>query len=662
MGKEITGYDERSIQSLKNEQQVRQRPAVIFGTDDEIGCAHGIFEIIANSIDEAREGHGDTISITIEPDGTIEVQDNGRGVPMGWNEGEGKYNWELVFCTLYASGKYDTANYGQSLGLNGLGATAIQYASEFMIVDSVYAGETHHMEFRTGTPVGEMKVTKTPGIPTGTKIRFKPDSSVFSSIEVPAEFYISKLRKQAMVQPGLTFKIKHPAIEKTIALQYKGGAAQFIDEAVEHRMMNKTVSFKDASSGYDDERNTTPYKLDMEMAFNFSTAGNLVEMYHNGSEMTEGGATLDALRLGMLAALEAHGKDTGKLSKSDKISTKDYESLLCAIGSTNCPGNRTSWKNQTKLAINNPFIKRVYTQFVHDSLRGWLRSDKTAADRIMAFIIANKQSREEAEKINKRALQALSKDTSGLGNMPAKFVNCSTKDVSQRELYIVEGDSALGACKLSRNAVFQAIMPVRGKILNCLKEDLTRIFMNDIIIDLLRVLKCGVEVESEHMKDLPKFSLMKLNWSKVIICTDADLDGYQIRVLIMAMIYRLCPTLLKAGKVFIAETPLFELTTKDNTYFAYNQAEKDAIMARLETSGYKTTQIKVQRSKGLGENDPEMMSVSTMHPDTRRLVPIEYPEDDTMVKYFFEALLGNDIEGRRELVEEYFAQTKVDLN
>lgn len=655
-------YNQQSISSLKGADQVRKRPAVIFGTDDALGCAHGIFEIIANSVDEAREGHGSLVKISVFKDGTVEVIDSGRGVPMGWNESEGKFNWELVFCTMYASGKYDSANYGSSLGLNGLGATATQYASEFMVVESTRNGETSIMKFEKGVPVGDLQVVPANREGTGTLIRFKPDMEVFSSIDVPEEYYIDKLRRQAMTHPGLEFDFFYEKSNRRISLIFNSGAQEYIDEVIEKRMLSKTISFSGESTGYDDERNTEPYKVKMNFAFNFSRESAVNEIYHNGSYLSEGGVTADAIKNAVTGAFDDHCTDIGKLGKSDKIIFRDIESILVCIGDTNCPGNRTAFKNQTKLAIGNPFIKKVYTEFIYHNMRNWLRSDKVQGERVINEVLANKQAREEADKISKRLVQSLNKGISGIGNKVKKFVDCSTQNIFDRELYIVEGDSALGACKLSRNATFQAIMPVRGKILNCLKKDLTKILKNEIIVDLIRVLGCGIEARSNVIKELPPFDMTKLRWGKVIICTDADLDGMQIRCLIITCIYRLCPTLLKQGKVYIAETPLFEITAKGKTYFAYNQPEKDTILAKLKEEGVRDTQIKIQRSKGLGENDPDMMSVSTMHPKTRRLVPVDYPEDDSMVADYFNALLGDDIEARKELINAYFAQTKVDID
>ena len=657
-------YGQNSITSLKDEQQVRQRPAVIFGTNDENGAAHGDYEIIANAIDEAREGFGDQIRISIFNDGSIEVSDDGRGIPMDWNDVENKFNWELVFCTLYASGKYGSSNYGESLGLNGLGATAMQYASEYMDVYSTRDGKTSIMHFKKGVPVGKLEIVKAIREGTGTTIKFKPDHEVFINIKnnaMPPEHYINLLRRQAMLHDGLEFVLNHEALGKSVNLVYKGGIVEFIDAVCQKPMLKHPIMFTGEAEGTDNpESNPEKYKVKMRLALNFSRETAILELYHNGSHLYEGGTSMDGLKIALLKGFEDHAKDTGKLNKSEKLQFRDIESILVVIADTNAPGNRTFFKNQTKAAINNLFIKSAYIEFIYNNLRNWLKNDKQG-DAVLGEILTNKTAREEADKVSKKVVQSLSKGI-GFGNKPKKFIPCKSTIISEKELFIVEGDSAAGSCNLARDYKFQAIMPVRGKIINCIKEELARILVNPIIIDLLRVLECGVEVKSKYIEGLPQFDLAKLAWGKLIICTDADLDGMQIRCLILTMLYRLIPSVLKAGRVYIAETPLFELTYKNQAYFAYNQPEKEKVMSQLYALGAKDTQIEVQRSKGLGENTPAMMSLSTMAPKTRRLVPVEYPENDGDVASYFNALLGDDIETRRILINEYFSITRVDID
>ena len=658
-----SSYGNSSISALKDEQQVRQRPAVIFGTNDVNGCAHSIFEIIANSIDEAREGYGDLIELEVSEDNVVTVRDNGRGVPMDWNESEGKYNWELVFCTLYASGKYDASNYSASLGLNGLGATATQYASEFMRVISRRDGKRYEMEFEVGRPKGELKVEDDVSGITGTEITFKPDRSVFTDIDVAVEFYIDKIRRQAMLHPSVTFIIRYKGLNE-VQLHYEDGIKGFIDEVCNKQYIGGAIKFNGSVVGSDSGEKKDEYKVDMGLAITFSRETYFIEMYHNGAYMKDANENVTdvAIRNGVCKVIEEMGKELGKISKNDRVSFKDVEEIMVAVGYTSCAGNKTYFKNQTKTAINNPFIYEAYYNFVHEEFKRWAIENKGSIEKIISEVLLNRKARESAEAVKRKVIKKLTSSIdNNIGSLPDKFVECDSRNPKEREVYIVEGDSACGSCKQARDARFQAIMPVRGKIMNCLKEDLTRILNSEIITDLIKIYGCGVEVKSRRIKDLPEFDINKLNWSKIIFCTDADLDGMQIRCLLITMIYRLMPSLLKYNKVFIAETPLFEIIANKETYFAYNEAEKVEILNKLEEKGVSSNKIKVNRSKGLGENDPEMMSRSTMHPATRRLVPIEYIENDEELSKLINALLGDDIESRRSLINEYF-DMEVDID
>ena len=657
----------RNLRELNDEQQVREKPAVIFGTNDEYGAAHGVYEVIANSVDEAREGYGDLIRVSMFKDGSVEVIDSGRGIPMGWNEELQKYNWEIAFCKLYGSGKYDSSSYSSALGTNGLGLTAMQYASEFMTAESTYNGKTHIVHFKEGRPLGDMQVIPANRDGTGTLIKFKPDKKVFVNLEkkaLPAEYFINLLSRQAMLIPGLKIKFYHHEFDDEITLHYPEGASDFLEKIADGHMLSESVHFKSSKTGVDDpEQNPEPYTVNMNITFNFSRDGGFLELYHNNSHLFEAtkNYSLNGFKKGITEAFDDHAKELGKIGKSEGFNFKDIESLLLCVGTTDAPGHRTFFRNQTKGAINNPLIIESFTSFVYNSMRTWLNNERKESDKVLKEVITNKTAREEADKVSKKVVRSLGSAVT-FKNKPKKFSDCSTKEVAERELYIVEGDSALGSVKLARNPEFQAVIPVRGKIINCLKERLSRVLNSDIIIDLFRVLECGIEAESKYIKDLPKFDLNKLNWGKIIICTDADLDGMHIRCLLITMLYVLAPSLLKANKVYIAETPLYEIIYKKEVAFAYSDEERDQMIQILEDNGISRSQLKINRSKGLGENDADMMAKSTMNPKTRRLIPIKYPEDDSGLKELFEALLGNDIESRRVLINEYFDQTEVSID
>ncbi len=645
-------YGNDSISQLKGADRVRKRPGVIFGSDGLEGCEHAVFEILSNAIDEAREGFGDTITLTAYADGSIEVQDYGRGCPLDWNPNEKRFNWELVFCELYAGGKYQNEegeNYEFSLGLNGLGSCATQYSSEYMDVTVRRDGKKYSLHFRKGAPVGkkgeELIVEPADRKQTGTTIRFKPDIEVFTDVNIPEEYYHDVLRRQAVVNAGVRFvlKVEKDGKFETTQYLYENGIKDYVTEVAGETALTAPVMIQAERRGRD-RADKKDYKLKISAAFCFSAKVNLIEYYHNSSWLEHGGAPDKAARSGFVSAVDDYIKKTGKYQRNEsKIMFQDIADCLILV--TNCFSTQTSYENQTKKAITNRFIQTAMTEFFKENLEIYFTENKLEADRVIDQILINKRSREQAE----RARQTIKKKLTGnmdLSNRVQKFVDCRSKDASRRELYIVEGDSALGACKQSRDSEFQGIMPVRGKILNCLKSDYSRIFASDVITDLLKVLGCGVEVKDKHIKDISPFDMANLRWNKVIICSDADVDGYQIRTLIITMIYRLIPTLIQEGLVYIAETPLYEINCKGKTWFAYTDEEKNQTLEELK--GSKCT---IQRSKGLGENDPEMMWLTTMCPETRRLIRV-MPEDAERTSEMFDLLLGDNLQGRKDYIAQ----------
>ena len=638
-------YGNDSIASLKGADRVRKRPAVIFGSDGLEGCEHAVFEILSNAIDEAREGHGDTIIVTRYLDHSIEVEDFGRGCPVDWNEAEGRYNWELVFCELYAGGKYQNnagGDYEYSLGLNGLGACATQYASKYFDAVIRRDGYRYDLHFEHGELVGEMKKSPADRKKTGSLFRWLPDLDVFTDIDVPVEFFEDTLKRQAVVNAGVTFRFRReiaPGKFDTRDFLYEKGILDYVTELTENGAMTMPQYWEAERKGRDRE-DKPEYKVKISAALCFSNQVSRIEYYHNSSWLEHGGAPEKAVKNAFVYAIDAYLKANNKYTKSEsKITFQDVQDCLVLV--TNCFSTQTSYENQTKKAITNKFVQEAMTEFFRSRLQVYFIENAAEAARIGEQVLLNKRSRETAEKTRLNIKKKLSGNID-LSNRVQKFVDCRSKDASKREIYIVEGDSALGSVKLSRDAEFQGIMPIRGKILNCLKADYDRIFKSDIITDLIKVLGCGVEVQGKKSKDLSAFDLNSFRWSKVVICTDADVDGFQIRTLVLTMLYRLTPTLIEKGYVYIAESPLYEINTKDKTYFAYSDSEKAEIMKKLE--GKKVT---VARSKGLGENEPEMMWLTTMNPETRRLIQV-MPEDAAKTAQVFDLLLGDDLSGRKE--------------
>lgn len=647
-----TTYGNDSISMLKGAERVRKRPSVIFGSDGLEGCEHAVFEILSNAIDEAREGFGNIITVTRYEDKSIEVEDFGRGCPVDWNEKEQRYNWELIFCEMYAGGKYknnEGENYEYSLGLNGLGACATQYASEYMDVTIWRDGKKYTLHFRHGEVVGGLESAPADRKKTGTTIRWRPDLEVFTDIDVPESYFQDVLHRQAVVNRGVTFRLRvqRGGTFETTDYCYADGILDYVKELAGEDALTVPTFIETERRGRD-RADKPEYKVKISAAFCFSNRVNDIEYYHNSSWLEYGGAPEKAAKSAFTSAIDAYIKQQGKYQKSEsKISFQDVQDCLILV--TNCFSTITSYENQTKKAITNKFIQEAMTEFFRAQLEIYFIEHKTEADRVMEQVLINKRSRETAEKARLNIKKKLTGNVD-LANRVQKFVDCRSKDVSRREIYIVEGDSALGACKLSRDAEFQGIMPVRGKILNCLKADYARIFKSDIITDLMRVLGCGVEVQSKQAKDLSAFNLENLRWNKVIICTDADVDGFQIRTLILTMLYRLAPTLIREGYVYIAESPLYEIVSKGKTYFAYSDREKAAIV-----DGLGGAKADINRSKGLGENDPEMMWLTTMNPDTRKLIRV-MPEDVERTAQMFDLLLGDNLTGRKAHIAECGSQ------
>ncbi len=646
-------YGDQSIKALKGADRVRKRPGVIFGSDGLEGCEHSFFEILSNSVDEAREGHGNEIKVTVFNDKSIEVDDHGRGIPLGFNEDEGRWNWDLIFCELYAGGKYDNnsggAAYEYSLGLNGLGACATQYSSEYMDVYSYDGTNVHSISFKKGDPITELQTRElTRGEKrTGTVIRWRPDLEVFTDINIPHEFFADVMRRQSVVNAGIKFILCLQQSDNSFETQtfvYENGISDYIVELCESKSLTEPTLWHLETQGRDRD-DKAEYKLKADVSFCVSNTASTLEYYHNSSYLEYGGSPDKAVKSAFVYAVDKYLKANGKYNKTEaKISFQDVSDCLVLV--INSFSTMTSYENQTKKAITNSFIYEALNEFLRKNLDIYFIEHPTEAEIFANQVLINKRSRESAESARLNIKKKLT-GTMDIANRVEKFVNCRSKDPERRELYIVEGDSALTSCKLGRDAEFQAIIPVRGKTLNCLKSSYEKIFKSEIIVDLLKVIGCGVEISGKVKGDLVAFDLNALRWSKIIICTDADEDGFQIRTLLLTMFYRLLPTLIQENKVFIAESPLFEITTKDDVYFAYNEFEKAEILEKLGNTKYS-----LQRSKGLGENEPEMMWKTTMNPESRRLISVS-PTDAERTARMFEILLGDDLQSRKAFIVEH---------
>ena len=645
-------YGNDSITILKGADRVRKRPAVIFGSDSIEGCQHSVFEILSNSIDEAREGYGSEIVVTRYEDNSVEIEDHGRGIPVDYNENEGRYNWDLTFCELYAGGKYNNSegeNYEYSLGLNGLGLCATQYASQWMDAEIKRDGFKYTLHFEKGENIGGLKKEPYNKKDTGTKIRWRPDLDVFTDINVTADYFVEMIKRQAIVNAGVTFIFRNQNGKEfeEQRFNYVNGITDHVQEIVGEDGLTAVQSWS-AEKMARDRQDKPEYKTKINIAFAFSNRVSLTEYYHNSSWLEYGGAPDKAVRNAFKYSINQYLKTNNKYNKNES-QIKDEDVLDCLVVVVSSFSSVTSYENQTKKAINNKGIQEAMVDMFRHNLEIYFIENPLDAEKIANQVLINKRSRENAEKTRANLKKKLT-STMDMTNRVAKFVDCRSKDNSEREIFIVEGDSALGACKQARNPDFQAIMPIRGKILNCLKADYSKIFKSEIITDLMKVLGCGVQVSSKANKDIANFDINLLRWNKVIICTDADVDGFQIRTLLLTMIYRLTPDLIEAGKVFIAESPLYEITTKKNVYFAYNEKEKEKFINEIGSERFT-----IQRSKGLGENEPDMMNLTTMNPATRRLIEV-LPDDAERTSQMFDILLGDNLSGRKQYIVDHGAE------
>ena len=641
-------YDNNSISMLKGAERVRKRPGVIFGSDDIEGCIHGFFEILSNSTDEAKTGHGDRIDVIRFSDGSIQVTDHGRGVPMDWNETENRYNWELCFSELYAGGKYSDSNYDYSLGLNGLGAAATQYASEWFDVTSVRDGYEYTMHFEKGEPASELGKRKVRGRPTGTVQRWKPDSDVFTETDIPPERFREILKQQAIVNAGITYSLHDEESGEDFEYLYPEGILGYVTELAGDESITAPFLFSGEGRGRD-RADKDEYSVKADVAFCFSNSTQILRYFHNSSYLEHGGSPDKAVRKALVDSFDKEIKARGKYTaKEGKLTFGDIQDSLILV--TNSFSTQTSYENQTKKAINNKYIQEFLTELIRSNMQIWFIEHKPEADRILEQVLINKRSRESSESQRITVKKKLMEKTD-VTNKVKKFVDCRSKDPAKRELFICEGDSALGSLLTARDPEFQALMPIRGKILNIQKASLQSVFGSDIIMDLIRVMGCGIEVRGTRLpKDIPQFDESRLKFNKVIITADMDVDGSHIVCLVTTMIYRLCPQLIEKGYLYYAMTPLFEITDRTGrqpqTLYAFSDAERDKLIRDKDPK-----KITIQRSKGLGENDAEMMA-RFITPGTRRFIRITADEAEEMEKWF-NLFMGNDVAPRKEYIEQH---------
>lgn len=660
-------YGEDSIIENDGPKGVRLRPATLIGNDDIRGCLNAIFEIIANSVDEVREGYGKRIEITYYEDDSVRIKDFGRGVPMGWNEKSQKYNWELVYCTLYASGKGKGSSYSSSEGLNGVGCTVAQYTSDFMTVTSVRDGDDgkrykYIKNFEMGYPVGEMETLEATEH-TGTEVYFKPSYGVFTDVSVPYEMIADRLRLKAIVVDGLELVFRYKD-KDAITYHYDGGMAEFLENTLEEPIggIIKLHGQNSECNDTKDKNSDMNYVGTVDMALGFSLSACVSQMFHNGAILT-GGPSKQAVYDAVAKLLTDEGVKSGKLKRGEKIMPRDIDEFLSLVCETRCPSDFSKYENQTKTELNNPSLCKLILTTIKEKLEEWFLQNGDSFDKILNTALINKQTRESAERLRNNSLKKITSNINKVGNAPSKFLNCTSTKASECEVYIMEGESAKGSIVNSRDRRMQAAMPLRGKIPNCLKKTLDSLLEEgSVIVDLLTILGCGIELDAKErkkIKDLPQFNLDKLNFHKIIISTDADVDGGHITCLLLIMMWRLCPTLLREGYVYVVKAPLFKVSygkKEDKHEYFYTEEDKNTFIEKLKKR--KVTNIEVSRFKGLGEMESSDMQETIMNPETRRLVQIEYPDNEEELSRICYGLLGDDIESRKMWIDEYFSSVE----
>lgn len=627
----LTDYGDESIKALKGAERVRERVAVMLGSNDINGAFHTFKEIVGNSMDEARAGFGDRLHVVYHEDSSISVRDFGRGVPMGWNEAEGRYNWDLIFNELYAGGKYDEDNptYQYSIGLNGLGAASTQYTSDYFKVISYRDGKTFTKEFRDGEPIDP----EAPAVegeqgdePNGTFIHWKPSLEVFTNVDFPVSMFTDLLEAQAILnQVRITFedRCKTNEVYEFEPVSYEEYLRSTIGEDSVQEILSKS---KETSGTYKNSKYVA--KVEVLLAITSETRSRRL-FYHNTSVM-RGGVHFQAFDEAVTKFFRKLGRDRGL-----DIRPVDYADYLSVMGMTYSSAVLASLQGQTKDQSDSVVLYNLVLDTITDILEESEIRQVPAFMEMLENVLIAAQARKEAKELEARQRLALKAEGKRRGK-PEKFVACREKDPSKKELFIVEGDSAKGSCKNARDARFQALLPVKGKPMNGLKANIEDLLNNQEVKDIIATLGCGVDVDGVDM-----FDMDKLEWDKIIITTDADIDGQQIRVLLYTIFYRLMPKLLEAGKVYVAETPLFELELSNGTsWFAYNVQERDELMEKARQEGL--TVRKINRSKGLGENDPDMLWETTMNPETRRLVQLTIDIKDQIVRDISNMLFGTD--------------------
>jgi len=637
-----------NIKQLTEKEKVRKKISVWLGASNHIAVIHTVKELVGNSADEINKGNGDKIKITLHNDKTLTIEDNCQGLPIDGVNSEGVENYKLLFETLFAGTKYDNGinNSDYTVGVNGVFNTVLTFSAQDVTFEVSRPDKNiYSISYHKGENVKPLSIIGKSDN-TYTKIKYTLDDDIYEGNYFTFEELCEIASQQASLINGSVevfdevngVKELYSYEDTKEFLEYSTSDLEAIHETIH---FSKNTSHNSKQNG---ENVVDDIQASISIKYTRQDEDCTQIEFLNGSNLIHHGTIFDGLVNGLRSILNKYIRDNGMYKKNEKQITRE-DVLLGLNYVIDFKSYFPVFANQTKFASYVKYYESVMRDILDNFFASYSIENKSEMDLIAKHVLVSKKVREHSEKTRLDIKKKLSGTVNNLSNRVDGFVNCKSKDNTKTELYLVEGKSALGSTKMGRDEKIQAIYALRGKILNCLKADYDKIFKNDIIVDMIRLFGCGVEVKSKHAKDLHTFDKNNLRWSKIVITTDADVDGFHIRTLILTLIHRLMPTLIEDGCVYIVESPLYEIEQNDVSVFAYSDKEKDLIVSKMKGS------FTVQRSKGLGENTAEMMWETTMNPETRKLIQV-VPEDVEKTVKAFNMFLGDNLEERKQFIED----------
>jgi DNA gyrase subunit B len=625
-------YDAGQIQVLKGLEAVRKRPGMYIGSTSSRGLHHLVYEVVDNSIDEALAGHATKVDVTIHADDSITVIDDGRGIPVDIHPIEKIPGVELAMTVLHAGGKFDKSSYKVSGGLHGVGVSVVNALSEQLKVHVRREGKEYYMDFERGVTVTKLKVLTKVGVKErGTTVWFKPDHTIFTELRYDYATVANRLRELSYLNKGVTITLKdeREGEEKAETFFAKGGLKEMVQYLNEKKkVLSQEIIYIDT------ERDG----IDIELAFQYNDGYNEnVFSFVNSINTHEGGTHLTGLKSALTRTINAYAAKSGALKKANfTLSGDDVREGLTAVLSVNV--REPQFEGQTKTKLGNSEVEGAVKSVVNEYLSAYLDEHPRVANIIIDKTVSAALAREAARKARDLTRKKSALD---VGNLPGKLADCSLSDPALCEIYLVEGDSAGGSAKQGRNRAFQAILPLRGKILNVERARIDKILGNEEIRTIITAIGAGIKDD---------FNIENARYHKLILMTDADVDGAHIRTLLLTFFYRQMPQLIEAGFVYIAQPPLYRVAKGKEEFYAYDEKEREEYVKRLSNGEAKST-VNIQRYKGLGEMNPLQLWSTTMDPETRTILQVTV-EDAILANDTFERLMGDDVEPRRLFIEE----------